>query len=344
MPWPQILRRRAPPALVASHPNVVFLASDARYLPLAWRLARDAAAEPARNFDVVLLVLRGGGAALPPAPPGCAVAGVALPRWVRRWPVPAHMSIANYTRLFAADAWLAPWQRALYLDSDILLAGPLAPLFDLDLGGALAALSEDCGYCRRDAAGEAARAAMLRAIWLDPGHTYFNAGVILFDVALWRAADVTRQLARFKDVQAPLSGSVDQDFVNFIVRDRAVELSPRWNFQTHYLGLGLEDLMAPRVFHYLDILKPWRDPEWAQVYDPAHAAAFAARLQGQGDAAALRKRAHPDAVFAGHAARVLYERPAVRDRVVRRVAAALPRYADLTPDEKTAWARGLAAP
>jgi hypothetical protein len=349
MPWPKFWQNRPASALTPSYPNVVFFAADARYLQLAWLAAGDAAAQPGRSYDVVLLVLRGAGLRLPAPPPGCAVLEVELPRWVKTWPVPAHMSTANYIRLFAADLWLAQWQRALYLDSDVLIGADLTSLFEIDLGGALAALVEDCGFCRRDAAAAATRAVLLRAIGLDPRATYFNSGVMLFDIAPWRQADVTSKLAGFKDIQASKSGSVDQDFINFVVRGRVLELSPRWNFQTHYFDLGLEPVVRPGIAHYLDILKPWRDPEWNLAYDPGHATAFADRLAqdrvfGPGLGVALRKRAHPDSVFAAHVENIHRERAGLRARVTSHIATSVDRYADLTPTEKQLWSHSLRVP
>lgn len=325
-------------------PNVVFFAADERYLQLAWHAAAEVAAEPGRNFDVVLLVQ---GAAAPPAPPGCQVLRIGLPGWLKRFPVPPHMSMASYARLFAAEHWLGGWERALYLDSDILVTAPLAPLFRLAFGGALAAMVRDCGYCRRDDTAETERAAMLRGIGLDPAGPYFNSGVMLIDLAAWRSAAPLRRLAVFKRVQSRLSGSVDQDFINWVAQGRVLELSPRWNFQTHYFGLGLEETIRPGIWHYLDVVKPWRDREWAELYDNTHAARFAARLAddtlfGPGLAPKLRQRSHADSVFATHVANVQRERPDMKARVTARILADLPLYADLAAAEKAEWTKVLA--
>lgn len=343
--WLSFLHRAGSARLRQTFPNVVIFAADERYLQLAWHAAAEVAAEPGRNFDVVLLVV---GTAPPPAPPGCQALGVTLPRWLKRFPVPPHMSMANYARLFAAEHWLAGWERALYLDSDVRVTAPLSPLFGLEFGGALAAMAQDCGYCRRDAAAGAQREAMLRAIGLDPQAPYFNSGVMLIDLPAWRRAKPLRHLSGFKKAQSKLSGSVDQDFVNWVTKGGVLELSPRWNFQTHYLGLGLEAAFQPGVWHYLDILKPWRDPEWAELYDGAHAACFATRLAadrlfGPGLAPPMRQRAHPDAVFAAHVANIRRERPGMKERVTARLLATLPRYADLAPAEKAVWAQALGA-
>lgn len=331
------------PRLLKTSGNVVFFSADSRYLQLAWLAACAAAALAGRNYDVVLLVLNDGRTKMPAAPPGCQIIEITLPAWLGRWPVPAHMSHANYIRLFAADRWLYRWQRAVYLDSDILLHGSLAPLFELDLGDNIAAMVEDCGFCRRDEEQTLSRAVMLRAIGLDPAKTYFNTGVTLFDVARWRAAGIVRQLAGFKNIQAQHSASVDQDFINWVLRGNILPLSPRWNFQTHYFGLGLEPLVAPRITHYLDILKPWRDPEWALAYDTTHSQAYAAHLAldsvfGPGAGAHLSRRTYPDEVFKTHVAHVLAERDRARALVYSRFKAQAAGYADLTSAEQILWA------
>ncbi len=63
------------------------------------------------------------------------------------------MSPFAYARLAAAQLWLRDYDRLLYIDSDTRLAGPLAPLFRLELGDAMAAMTEDCGRYLGVAAG-----------------------------------------------------------------------------------------------------------------------------------------------------------------------------------------------
>ncbi len=131
--------------------NAVFFAADAVYLQLAWVAARNAAAEPERDFDVWLLLPEELAGTAPP--PRVRILPVALPEVLAKAGGPTHMSPFAYARLAAAELWLRDYDRLLYIDSDTRLAGPLAPLFRVELGGALAAIAEDCGRYLDVAAG-----------------------------------------------------------------------------------------------------------------------------------------------------------------------------------------------
>jgi lipopolysaccharide biosynthesis glycosyltransferase len=257
------------------HENVVFFTTDQTYLPSAWVAARAAAAEPGRNFDVLLLVEKSAAANIP-APPGCRLLAIELPEIIRHWPSPSHMSVFSYLRLAAPNLWLTQYRRALYLDSDIRIAGPLAPLFSLDLRGATLAMVEDCGNLMRDAASFENFSRYRATIGQNPASIYFNAGVTLFDLAAWRAQSAWPRAIEYVQTHGDRLIFMDQDVLNSLCGGKILELSPAWNFFAHYLSSGLEAELAPRIFHYADILKPWRDPEWRLIHAASHVEAFAA--------------------------------------------------------------------
>lgn len=254
--------------------DVVFFAADAAYLQIAWIAAHRAAAEPGRCFDVVIFTtLRD----IAP-PPGCKIVEVALPEPFRSLPTPAHLSPFCFARLVAPDFWLGRYRRALYLDSDVRLIGALAPLFKLDMRGATLAMAEDCGVFLRDPMAAAEFEIYRVSLGQDPQATYFNSGVILFDLPAWRAGQYwLRSLAFIEARNAPLI-FLDQDILNTICAGKILELSPEWNFPTHYFGAPLDDLLCPKILHFVDILKPWRDPEWIDLHGPTEPAAFAQSL------------------------------------------------------------------
>jgi lipopolysaccharide biosynthesis glycosyltransferase len=349
-------------------PDAVFFAADKNYLPNAWVAAKAAAAEPGRRFDVLLLVETG---VLPEglaAPPGCRLLEIELPEAARGWPSPAHMSPFAYARLAAPDLWLNGYRRALYLDSDITIAGPLAPLLSLDLGDATLAMAEDCGRYLRDDAAQRDWRDYRQALAQDPDEVYFNSGVVLIDLQRWRDQRCWERAYAFIERHARQLRFMDQDALNFVCAGRIKEISPRWNFQTHYLGLGLEREIAPRIIHYVDILKPWRDPEWRVHYDTAHAAVWAKLFANspwpsyvhpdlyrapslfwpawrlRRAAAAAAKRHLPAAAIAFHLKRLRTLAPQLMARVRVGMADRVARgcYADLTADDALRWGRTFA--
>jgi lipopolysaccharide biosynthesis glycosyltransferase len=172
----------------------------------------------------------------------------------------------SYARLAAPELWLAEYERAVYLDSDISIHGSLAPLFALDLRGAMAAMVEDCGCYLRGAGDQESWNAYRAALGLDPAAVYFNAGMMLMDLKAMRATRLWSRTEAFMAIHGAGIIFMDQDALNVLAAGQIAELSPRWNFMTHFLGLGLEAQMQPRIFHYADVLKPWRDPEWRILY------------------------------------------------------------------------------
>jgi len=243
--------------------NVVFFAADRTYLPIAWTAAKTAAAEPGRDFDVLILTED---AVSVPAPPGCRILQMALPAVIQGWPRLPHASPIAYARLAAAELVLGDYERAVYIDSDTSIHGPLAALFALDLRGAVLAMVEDCGRYLRDAADQAVWDDYRRALGLDPAAVYFNSGVIVMDLAAMRAMRLWRQAQDFIATHGERLIFMDQDVLNVLAAGRIAELSPRWNFMTHFFGLGLEAEVMPRIRHYVDVLKPWRDPEWQLLH------------------------------------------------------------------------------
>jgi lipopolysaccharide biosynthesis glycosyltransferase len=284
-----------------------------------------------------------------------------MPAEISAWPVQSHMSIFAYARLAAPDFWLLEYRRGLYLDCDILVPGSVAPLFEMELGGALFAMAQDCGHYIRDEAERAEFAAQSAALGLDPAATYFNSGAVLTDLTRWRADGCWEQAIDYVRTHGARLRYMDQDAVNFIGLGRTREISPRWNFQTHYFGAGLEGVIAPRIIHYINVVKPWRDAEWRELHGDEAVRTFAALFRRSpwpdfmpaalGDRrpfwrrrrAVVARRKLPDEVIQGHVAHYRAITPAIHARFRAEVAAALAarRYADLGPDEVGAWQQAL---
>ncbi len=349
--------------------DAVFFAADRAFLPMAWIAARAAAQEPGRHFDVVVLTPHG--AATKQPPPGVRVIEVDLPETMKAWPHPPHMSTFAYARLPAPEFWLSRYRRLLYLDSDTRITGPLAPLFGLDMQGAMLGMVEDCGRYLGDSAGRRDWAAYQTKIGLDPTATYFNSGAILIDVPRWREADGWARAASLVQTHRDELIFMDQDALNVVGAGQILELSPRWNFQTHYFALGLEDIVQPHVLHYANVLKPWRDPEWRLLYGEDDSLAFAKLFatspwphymspglythakfklhrRWQDYCARYHARHHrhvKEQDIARHVANFTAMAPQLRQDVRAGFAAAAEagRYADLPPEEAARWALSLRA-
>lgn len=332
---------------MSAHANAVVFATDATYLPIAWTAAKAAAAQPGRNFDVLLLTAPGLTRDIPP-PPGCAMREVELPTALHGLAGAAHMSPFAYARLAIPDLWAPDYDRLLYIDSDTRITGPLAPLFTLNLQGNIVGMAEDCGRFLRDGTARQSWDNYRRGLGLDPAAQYHNSGVLLIDTAMWRATDCWRRLRAFIEARAGDLIFMDQDALNVICAGRIAGLSPRWNFQTHYLGLGLEETVQPRILHYADILKPWRDPEWSKLHGDEDRRAFAALLAPPpvaglmprnwwGRLQAKRRRRVTRGDVLSHLRHFTAMAPKLRREIPEGLAATALHCVDLGPEEIRAW-------
>lgn len=135
-----------------------------------------------------------------------------------------YVSYSTYARLFIPDM-MPHEKRVVYLDSDTLVNGSLAPLLDMDLKGKPLALAYDC-----------LRVEYRKMIGLPPASPYYNAGVMVLDGAACRRDHMTeRVLAAIPDSPAQALFA-DQDLIaRTLGRDGDVTLlPPAYNFLAHY--------------------------------------------------------------------------------------------------------------
>ncbi len=153
-----------------------------------------------------------------------------------------------YARLFLGDLLGADIERVLYLDSDTFVRGALDPLFTLDMQGhAIAAVQQpDRFHC------PGGRDLRTRKVF-SLAEPYFNSGVMLIDLAQYRAMNFAAALAGVPaDELAQFY--YDQDIINFCFRGRILELAPRWNLQNPEPA---NEAYNPMILHYSADAKPW---------------------------------------------------------------------------------------
>jgi len=153
---------------------------------------------------------------------------------------------------------LLPVERALYLDSDVLVRADLKQLWDIDLQGKKIGAVTDIGFPQGH-----------EEIVRQP---YFNAGVLLMDLAKMRGRiDDVKKLAR----EMGDAKFRDQDCLNIHFSKEWMPLHLQWNAQ----GLGtyatmssedrdllcLEEMSDPRIVHFTGPV----NPGLADVLDPS---------------------------------------------------------------------------
>lgn len=219
-------------------------------------------------------------------------------------------STAAYRRIMLADH-LPHLDRILYLDADILVRGDLGALWDAELDGLPAGAILEAAFDPESS-------------WLAPfGGRYFNSGVMLLDLARWRADGIALEVARCIAAQQRAVAAAEADNrtldpatvlwgeqtpLNAALAGRWKALSPTWNLTKEWddghpgwrdlaPDAVAETLRDPRLFHFAGAEKPWV-PAYAK-FTRFHAEfdAYRRELERRVDVTGFRWPAHEEPGF-----------------------------------------------
>lgn len=126
--------------------------------------------------------------------------------------------------------------KILYLDADTIITGSLNNLYSLDLGNKVLGMALECQ-------GNPIKS----KIGLKKDDCYYNSGVILYDLAQWRAQNCSISIINHaKNVRSKYI-SPDQDLLNVALRDKIKLIDLRYNYQPfHYL---YDDKLYKKTFN-----------------------------------------------------------------------------------------------
>lgn len=174
---------------------------------------------------------------------------------VKNFPINnSSISLATYLRLFIADLLPAEIEKALYLDSDILVLSNIDQLYNLDISNYALAAVEDIDNKN-----------FYRSKNSIP---YFNAGVILFNISFLRKNNFTHSAINFIAKNKAKLNYHDQDVLNALLGEYTSFVSLKWNLLDCFFWeppfiqkTRIEMLEAskknPAIIHFSGIVKPW---------------------------------------------------------------------------------------
>jgi len=184
-----------------------------------------------------------------------------------RWPGAVGGGVVLYYRLYLGEILPETVDRVLFLDADVLVTGDLSELWRSPFEGAIV-------QAVPDAYAHELHLPRLRALDLpedaapDSTSGYFNAGVLLFDLARWREVQGSAKATSLMWTHGANLQGRDQDALNLVLAGRWKPLSIAWNF--HELPERLASWRAPaddavslreaardpRIIHFIGC-KPW---------------------------------------------------------------------------------------
>lgn len=185
---------------------------------------------------------------------------------VRQLAVSDRYPTSVYLRLLIPSL-LPEWvEKAIYLDSDLIVDADLSELWKCECASKALLAAQDEGVLT---VGSPLGLGNLRDLGLDPSRKYFNSGVLLFNLRRWREQELAQRVIGYILAHPELKRFGEQDALNAMLADEWGELAPRWN-QLVAPGLGNEGREYQRGILHFVWCKPWNPggAHWTNyIYD-----------------------------------------------------------------------------
>ena len=163
-------------------------------------------------------------------------------------PIRDYYSNTTYFRLFIPDMF-PQYRKALYIDSDTIVVGNIAELYDHKLGKLYAGVCPDRVVAQTDILGD-----YVEEVLGVKRARYFNAGVMLMNCSQFRENHLLDEFLEMLHIYLFVVAQ-DQDYLNLICKNQVLYMEPKWNAQV------FGELACPEeevgLFHFNMAAKPW---------------------------------------------------------------------------------------
>lgn len=159
-----------------------------------------------------------------------------------------YFTLTIYYRLFI-PVMFPEYDKGIYIDSDVVLLGDLAELFDTDIG------DNFIGACADLSVVDVPELAlyMENAVGVDR-HQYINSGVLLMNLQKMREAEMEKHFLTLLDTYHFDCVAPDQDYLNALCSGKIHYLPPVWDAMPNE---EKPPLANAKLIHYNLFSKPW---------------------------------------------------------------------------------------
>lgn len=171
-----------------------------------------------------------------------------------------YYSVAIYYRLFIPSMF-PEYQKAIYLDADIVILDDIAKMYNIDMkGNILAAVSDATINNTNDFIIYAKQ-----ALGVIPPK-YFNSGVLLMDLRKMREEKIEEKFLYLLVKYNLETAAPDQDYLNILCKDKVLYLDETWDKMPDF-GEYIEEEKL-HIIHYNMFRKPWHyeDVPYSEVF------------------------------------------------------------------------------
>jgi lipopolysaccharide biosynthesis glycosyltransferase len=183
--------------------------------------------------------------------------------------VPASQRAA-YARLLIPDIVGQHVEKAIYLDSDVIVEGNLHDLWEMDITDWLLGAVQD--YATPYASSAGVLGGKYKQFGLAADSPCFNSGVMLINLAKWRQENLLAQVVANQPWSYSDLHFTDQDGFNVVAAGKWQMLDPHWNVAISLLGqyghwldlspaarrAAQDELLKNALVLHFTTKKPWR--------------------------------------------------------------------------------------
>ena len=159
-----------------------------------------------------------------------------------------YFTLTIFFRLFIPEMF-PEYDKGIYLDSDIVVPGDIAELYEVDLGGNLIGACQDNSI--RDIPELIAYTDRGVGVGID---RYINSGVLLMNLKELRKRHLERRFLELLATYHFDNIAPDQDYLNVLCHGKITYLDASWDAMPVQSKPPMEN---PRLIHYNLFAKPW---------------------------------------------------------------------------------------
>lgn len=133
-----------------------------------------------------------------------------------------------FMRLFIPYFLPKEIKKALYLDVDMLVLSDISDLWHTNIGDNIAGAVTD-SICKKISVGMKNH----KELGLNPDAPYFNSGLLLMNLDLWKTHNVTPRVIDCVNQNRNYASFSDQYGLNYVLTGKWTELDPLWNYYSN---------------------------------------------------------------------------------------------------------------
>ena len=180
-----------------------------------------------------------------------------------------HITIASYYRILIPELLPAKYQKAIYLDSDVIVKTNIEKLWDTEIADnyvlAVRDMDIDATYVSSPKGLQ-----NYQQLGIAPDCKYFNAGVLVLNVDKWRRDNLSQKIVNYISNNQLYIRWHEQDAMNAVIAGKWSELDLRWNSQAviHTYSSWKETSLTEEMYnnvindsyivHFSSSAKPWK--------------------------------------------------------------------------------------